>query len=100
MRMFNKKAVKNIAELPAAIDGLDRELKRDEEMSGHKLPDHMKIALLVRLLPGKNERELKTQMGAQPKELRESPRGNSWSGSDRAAGDPRPRRQRHGGGRA
>ena len=59
MRMFNKKAVKNIAELPAAIDALDRELKRDEEMSGHKLPDHMKIALLVRLVAEKDERELK-----------------------------------------
>ena len=57
--MFNKKAIKNIAELPAAIDALDRELKRDEEMSGHKLPDHMKIAVLVRLLPEKDDRELK-----------------------------------------
>ena len=48
-----------MAELPAAIDALDKELKRDEEVSGHRLPDHTKIALLVRLFPEKDEKELK-----------------------------------------
>ena len=48
-----------MAELPAAIDALDKELKRDEEVSGHPLPDHTKIALLVRLFPEKDEKELK-----------------------------------------
>ena len=39
MRLFTRKACKNMAELPAAIDALDRELKRDEEMSGHRFPN-------------------------------------------------------------
>ena len=59
VRLFSKKACKNMAELPAAIDALDKELKRDEEVSGHRLPDHTKIALLVRLFPEKDEKELK-----------------------------------------
>ena len=54
MRLFTRKACKNMAELPAAIDALDRELKRDEEMSGHRLPEHTKIALLTRLFPEKD----------------------------------------------
>jgi hypothetical protein len=48
-----------MAELPAAIDALDRELKRDEEMSGHRLPEHTKIALLTTLFPEKDAPELK-----------------------------------------
>ena len=53
MRMMNKKACKSIANLPAAIDLLDRELRRDEEASGHRVPDHTRIALLVRLFTEK-----------------------------------------------
>ena len=49
IKLFNKKACKNLSELPAAIDLLDKELRADEQLSGHKLPDHTKIALLVRL---------------------------------------------------
>ena len=59
VRLFTKKACRNMAELPAAIDALDKELKRDEEMSGHRLPDHTKIALLTRLFPEKDAPELK-----------------------------------------
>ena len=59
MRLFNRKACKNLSELPAAIDLLDKELRNDEELSGHKLPDHTKMALLVRMLPKKDEKELK-----------------------------------------
>ena len=58
-RMFTRKACKNMADLPAAIDWLDKELKRDEELTGHRQPDHTKIALLVRLFPEKDEKELK-----------------------------------------
>ena len=54
IRLFNKKACKNMSELPAAI-----EFQKDEEMSGYKLPDHTKIAVLVRLFPEKDEKELK-----------------------------------------
>ena len=57
--LFNRKACENFSELPAAIDLLDKELRNDEELSGHKLPDHTKMALLVRLLPDKDEKELK-----------------------------------------
>ena len=53
MRMMNKKACKSMADLPAAIDLLDKELRQDEEASGHRLPDHTRIALLVRLFPEK-----------------------------------------------
>ena len=49
LRMFNKKPMKNMTELPGAIDLFDKKLKHDEETSGHKLPDHTKIALLVKL---------------------------------------------------
>ena len=59
VRLFTRKACKNMAELPAAIDWLDKELKRDEESTGHRQPDHTKIALLVRLFPEKEEKELK-----------------------------------------
>ena len=47
IKLFNKKACKSLSDLPAAIDLLDKELRADEELSGHKLPDHTKIALLV-----------------------------------------------------
>ena len=59
VRLFTKKACKNMAELPAAIDALDKEFKRDEECSRHGPPDHTKIALLVRLFQEKDEKELK-----------------------------------------
>ena len=58
-RMFTRKACKTMADLPAAIDWFDKELKRDEELTGFRQPDHTKIALLVRLFPEKDERELK-----------------------------------------
>ena len=53
IKLFNKKACRNLSELPAAMDLLDKELRADEELSGHKLPDHTKIAFLVRLFPEK-----------------------------------------------
>ena len=53
IKFFNKKACKNLSELPAAIDLLDKELRADEELSGHKLPDHSKIAYIVRIFPEK-----------------------------------------------
>ena len=56
MRVVSKKACKSMVDLLAAIDLLNKELRQDEEASGHKLPDHTKIALLVRLFP---ERERK-----------------------------------------
>ena len=54
-RMFTRKACKTMADLPAAIDWLDKELKRDEELTRFRQPDHTKIALLVRLFPEKDE---------------------------------------------
>ena len=48
IKLFSKKACKSLSELPAAIDLLDKELRADEEESGHKMPDHTKLALLVR----------------------------------------------------
>ena len=59
IKLFCKKACKSLSDLPAAIDVLDKELRTDEESSGHKLPDHTKIALLVRLFPEKDEKNLK-----------------------------------------
>ena len=59
MRLFSKKACRSLAELPAAIDVLDKELRADEEESGHKMPDHTKLALLVRLFPEKDEKDMK-----------------------------------------
>ena len=56
VRLFTRKACKNMAELPAAIDWLDKELKRDEESTGHRQPDHTKIALLVRLFPERKKK--------------------------------------------
>ena len=59
IRLFSKKACKSLSELPAAIDLLDKELRADEEESGHKMPDHTKLALLVRLFPEKDEKDMK-----------------------------------------
>ena len=59
MRLFCSKACRNMTELPAAIDLLDKELKHDEETSGHRQPDHTKIALLVQLFPEADQKELK-----------------------------------------
>ena len=59
MKLFNKKACKNMSELSAAIDILDKELRNDEELSGHNLPDHTKMALLVRLFSEKREKDMK-----------------------------------------
>ena len=59
IKLFNKKACKSLSDLPAAIDLLDTELRADEELRGHKLPDHTKIALLVRLFPEKDETYMK-----------------------------------------
>ena len=59
IKLFNKKACKNLSDLPAAIDILDKELRKDEDASGHRMPDHTKIALLVRLFPEKDEKDLK-----------------------------------------
>ena len=59
IRLFSKKACKSLSELPAAIDFLDKEIRADEEASGHKLPDHTKLALLVRLFPEKDEKDMK-----------------------------------------
>ena len=59
IKLFNKKACRNLSELPAAMDLLDTELRADEELSGHKLPDHTKIAFLVRLFPEKYEKDMK-----------------------------------------
>ena len=59
IKLFCKKACKSLSDLPAAIDVLDKELRTDEESSGHKMPDHTKIALLVRLFPEKDEKDLK-----------------------------------------
>ena len=59
IKLFNKKACKSLSDLPAAIDILDKELRKDEDASGHRMPDHTKIALLVRLFPEKDEKDLK-----------------------------------------
>ena len=48
-----------MTELPAAIVLSDKELKHDEETSGHRQPDHTKIALLVQLFPEADQKELK-----------------------------------------
>ena len=59
VRLFVRKACRSVTELPVAIDILDRELKHDEETSGHRQPDHTKIALLVQLFPEADQKELK-----------------------------------------
>ena len=56
-----------MTELPGAIDLLDKELNHDEETSGHKLPDHTEIALLVKLFQEKDKRELKHRCVNDPK---------------------------------
>ena len=59
VRLYSRKACKNMSELPAAIDLLDREIKRDEEVNNHRIPDSTKIALLVQMFPEANAKELK-----------------------------------------
>ena len=59
IKLFNKKACRNLSELLAAMDILDKEFMADEKLNGHKLPDHTKIAFLVRLFPEKYEKDMK-----------------------------------------
>ena len=59
VRMMTRKPVKSMAELPAALDLMERDLKHYETAAGHPYPEEFKPLLLVQLLPESEARELK-----------------------------------------
>ena len=58
VRLVWLQACRNMTELPAAIDLLDKELMHKEETGGHRRPDHTKIVLLVQLFFEADQKEL------------------------------------------
>ena len=62
--LFAKKPCKHLSEVPAAIDLLERDLRR-YEAHGNSLPNDVKISMLCRILPDnqRNELESKFRMG-------------------------------------
>ena len=59
VRMMTRKPVKSLAELPAALDLMERDLKHYETAAGHAYPEEFKPLLLIQLLPESEARELK-----------------------------------------
>ena len=59
VRLYSRKACKSMADLPAAIDLLDKEIRKDEETNSHRIPSSTKIALLVQMFPEAHSKELK-----------------------------------------
>ena len=62
--LFSKKPCRTLGEVPAAIDVLERDLRR-YEANGNSLPNDVKISMLCRIMPDnqRNELESRFRMG-------------------------------------
>ena len=59
VRMMTRKPVKSMAELPAALDLMERDLRHYETAAGHPYPEEFKRLLLMQFLPEAEAREFK-----------------------------------------
>ena len=56
---MTRKSVKKLAELPAAIDDLERDLKAYASYAGNELSEHVKVVLLIHVFPDSEAKLLK-----------------------------------------
>ena len=63
--LLHRKQCKDLAEVPAASDMLERDIRHFESNSGTKFPEEWKIPLLLEMIPDahKNELEMSFAMG-------------------------------------
>ena len=62
--MMSRKACRSIADLPAAIDRMERDLRHYDAMSGHHYPEELKILLLIQLFPERDARHPRKKFGS------------------------------------
>ena len=62
--MMSRKACRSIADLPAAIDRMERDLRHYDAMSGHHYLEELKILPLIQLFPESDARHLRMKFGS------------------------------------
>ena len=65
VNVFKRSQCKNIDELPRAVDDLEKDVKKYNDVTGFKFPEELKLPLLLECLPTshKSELEMKYTMG-------------------------------------
>ena len=64
LQVMSRQACRSIADLPAAIDRMERDLCHYDAMSGHHYPEELKILLLIQLFPERDARHLRMKFGS------------------------------------
>ena len=68
MNLMRRTQVKTIAELPAAADKLEKDIREFEKRAPEKFPEYLKMPLLAQLLPDKVREEVERKFGLGEKD--------------------------------